>query len=81
MEEFQSSLFRPHDDGGAGVVSILQRGHTIIRAGTGGALSRRLAARADRDRWSARYNPRMAIDYYEGFDSARKSSEPFAPID
>ena len=47
----------------------------------GGDLRRRLAAGVDRDRWSARFNPRMAIDHCEGFDSARKSSERFVSID
>ena len=27
------------------------------------------------------FNPRMAIDHCEGFDSARKSSERFVPVD
>src|SRR6266403_993518 len=81
MEEFQSSLHRPRDDGGARVVSIFQRRHRVVRAKTGGALSRRLVARVDRDRWSARFSARMAIDHCEGFDSARKWSERFVSID
>ena len=43
------------------------------------ALGRRLAAGVDRDRRSARFNPRMAIDYCEGFGSARKSSAALRP--
>jgi hypothetical protein len=34
----------------------------------------------DRERWSARFNPRISIDHDEGFDSARKSGEHFVPI-
>ena len=49
----------------------------VIRVRTGGALSGRLVAGADRDRWSARFNSRMATDHCEGFGSARKSSERF----
>jgi hypothetical protein len=76
-----SSLPRPHAHGGAGVISILQRRHSVIRVGAGRALSKRLAAGVDRGRWAARFNPRMAIDHCEGFDSAGNAVERFVPID
>src|ERR1700677_2470530 len=81
IEEFRSALPRRHDDGGAGVVGILQGRHPLVWIRTGGTLNRRLATGVDRGRWSARFSPRMEIAHCQGFGSVRKSSRGVALVD
>jgi len=70
-KNFQPSLRRPHDDGGARVVSIL---HNAVHPVIPGQNKRKLSAEDwlqefDRDRWSAHFSARMEIGSLRRFST------------